>query len=124
MTMVDMLDWHTGKEGPVVQERAFWGDKPCELVSYHAPTPSLTEYHHTKPVFLQNKLYGHIVYGADKYLCANCHDSVHEWLYWLLGMRRAEPRVGRAAKAEAQRTYEWYRSELDRLKLITWENLK
>ena len=95
----------------VAQERAFFEERPCELVSYHAPRPVMTEYHHSKPVFLQNRLYGRIVHGADKYLCGNCHDAVHAWLYWLLGERREPPYVGRAARAEAQRTFDWYQAE-------------
>lgn len=91
--------------------RAAWRARPCELVKYHAPIPTLTEGHHIHPVFLQNRLYGHIVDNELMYLCANCHDSVHEWLYWLLGDRRNEPMVGRAAKAEAERTFAWFKNE-------------
>lgn len=98
-------------------KQAPFRDHNCELVQYHAPEPSVVEYHHTKPVFLQNRLYGNIQYGPDLWLCANCHDSVHEWIYWLIGMRNNMPHVGRAAKAEAERTVEWYRSERQRLGL-------
>jgi hypothetical protein len=86
-------------------------DHPCALVSYHAPEPVITEYHHTKPVYLQNRLYGRIVHGADLWLCSNCHEAVHAWLYWLLGERRQPAHIGRAAKAEAERTHAWYESE-------------
>lgn len=105
----------TWREEAAPPRQAPYRDHPCTLVRYHAPTPSTTEYHHSKPVFLQNRLYGEIRYGADTWLCSNCHDSVHEWLYWLLGMRRAEPHVGTAARAEAQRTYEWYTAEMVRV---------
>jgi len=98
-------------------KQAPFGDHPCVLVSYHAPTPSVTEFHHSKPVFMQNRLYGNIQYGADTWLCSNCHDSVHEWIYWLVGMRRNMPNVGRAAKAEAERTVAWYDAERERLGL-------
>lgn len=91
--------------------RAFARDHACQLVSYHAPEPIITEYHHTKPVYLQNRLYGRILYGADLWLCSNCHESVHAWLYWLLGERKEPPRIGRAAKAEAERTFAWYTAE-------------
>lgn len=99
-----------GRDSGVVQVQleAFFDDKPCELVAYHAPTPVMTEFHHTRPVFLQNRLYGRIIYPADLWLCSNCHDAVHAWLYWLLGERREPPYIGRAAKAEAERTYTWY----------------
>lgn len=93
------------------QRTAFAGERPCTLVAYHAPTPVMTEYHHSKPVFLQNRVYGEIRYGADTWLCSNCHDAVHAWLYFLLGERREPPYIGRAAKAEAERTFDWYQSE-------------
>lgn len=86
-------------------------ERPCSLVGYHAPTPVMTEYHHRKPVFLQNRLYGQIRYPADMWLCSNCHDAVHAWLYWLLGMRQRPTFIGRAAKAEAEQTYAWYLNE-------------
>ncbi len=89
--------------------------RPCTLATYHAPTPVLTEYHHSKPVFLQNRLYGKIIYGADVWACGNCHDAVHAWLYWLLGERAQPPYMGRNTKAEAERTYVWYLAERERL---------
>lgn len=95
--------------------RALAGEHPCELVSYHAPKPVISEYHHAKPVYLQNRLYGRIVHPADLWVCSNCHEAIHAWLYWLLGERREPTGVGRAAKAEAQRTYDWYRAERARL---------
>lgn len=94
------------------QRTAFFGERPCALVSYHAPTPVMVEIHHTKPVFLQNRVYGEIRFGPDLPLCGNCHDAVHAWLYWLLGERRQPPNIGRAAKAEAERTFAWYQEEL------------
>lgn len=97
------------------QRTAFAQDKPCSLVAYHAPTPVMTEYHHSHPVYLQNRLYGQIIDGPDTWVCSNCHDAIHAWLYWLLGERKQPPYIGRAAKAEAQRTYDWYRSERERL---------
>jgi len=99
------------------QRTAQYAERPCQLVSYHAPTPVMTEYHHTKPVFLQNRLYGKIVYPADLWVCSNCHDAIHSWLYWLLGEWRQPLHIGRAAKAEAERTYQWFRSEQERLGL-------
>lgn len=94
-----------------VPRKAFHTDHPCSLVDYHAPTPVMTEYHHSKPVYLQNRLYGAIRYPADTWVCSNCHDAIHAWLYWLMGERKQPPHIGRAAKAEAQRTYEWFMSE-------------
>ena len=92
--------------------KAFSRDHPCELVGYHAPEPVMTEYHHQKPVYLQNRLYGRIIYGPSLWLCSNCHDSVHAWLYWLMGERHQPTHIGRAAKAEAEATYQWFLSEL------------
>lgn len=97
---------------------AYAPEQECELVEYHAPAPVMVEHHHTRPVFLQNRLYGRIVHGADLWVCSNCHDAIHAWLYWLLGERRQPPRIGRAAKAEAQRTFDWYTAERERLAAI------
>lgn len=87
-------------------------EHPCQLVSYHAPEVVITEFHHSKPVYLQNRLYGRIMHGADLWVCSNCHEAIHAWLYWLLGERRKPDRMGRAAKAEAERTYIWYMDEM------------
>lgn len=94
-----------------VARTAFAEAHPCELVAYHAPAPVVTEYHHSKPVYLQNRLYGRIVYPADLWLCSNCHEAVHAWLYWLMGERKQPPHIGHRARAEAERTFEWYLSE-------------
>ena len=91
--------------------KAFADERSCQLVTYHAPKPVMLEYHHQKPVELQNRLYGRILYGPSLWVCGNCHDAVHAWLYWLLGEHREPTDVGRAAKAEAQRTFDWYLSE-------------
>ena len=119
MSIIGMLE-ETAIEGErravhSLDTRAPWAERPCELYKRHAPIPTLTEGHHIHPVFLQNRLYGNIQDNTLKYLCSNCHDSVHEWLYWLLGQRKNEPRVGRLAKAEAERTYAWFIAERDRL---------
>lgn len=93
------------------QRKASATEHPCTLVTYHAPTPVITEYHHSKPVFLQNRVYGRIVHPADTWLCSNCHEAVHAWLYWLLRERKEPTVMGRAAKAEAERTHQWYVAE-------------
>jgi hypothetical protein len=102
----------------IAHERAMATEHPCELVAYHAPTPVMTEHHHSKPVFLQNRLYGRITFGADLWVCSNCHDAIHAWLYWLLGERRQPTYIGRAAKTEAEREYAWYRAEEYRLGVL------
>ena len=90
--------------------------RPCELYVYHAPVPVVTEGHHPRPIYLQNRLYGRTIYGDLKYFCSNCHDAVHAWLYWLLGERqKPNPEPGRNAKAEALATYRWYLAEKERL---------
>lgn len=90
---------------------AMASERPCELYEYHQPRPSRTQGHHQHPVYLQNRLYGKIVDNQLIWLCGTCHDSVHEWLGWLLGeSRRPSPEPGRLAKAEARRTFEWYLS--------------
>lgn len=99
-------------------ERAFFDDQACQLVEYHAPRPVMTEYHHQKPVFLQNRLYGKIIYGPSLWVCSNCHDAIHAWLYWLLGEHKQPPYIGRAARMEAQRTFDWYMDEKIRLGLL------
>lgn len=84
-------------------------DRPCQLHKYHSPRPSRTNGHHRRPVYLQNRVYGNIQDGELMWLCGTCHDSVHEWLSWLLKeAREPSPHPGRLAKAEAQRTYDWY----------------
>lgn len=102
MTHTDQLD------PEYMVERAFFVDKPCELVVYHAPTPVMTEGHHIHPVFLQMRLWGEVKDNTLKFVCSNCHDAIHAWLYWLLGERRRPPYMGRNAQVEAYRTYSWY----------------
>jgi hypothetical protein len=89
---------------------AFHADHPCELVATHAPVPVMTEHHHQKPVFLQERVWGEEREGPSLWVCSNCHDAIHAWLYWLLGERKKPPYIGRAAKAEAERTYQWFQS--------------
>lgn len=84
-------------------------DRPCQLYDYHAPQPSRTQGHHRKPVYLQRRLYGRVVDDELFWLCGLCHDSVHDWVSWLLGeARKPDPVPGYKARAEARRTFEWY----------------
>jgi len=84
-------------------------ERPCELRSYHAPAVVRTQGHHRAPVYLQNRVYGRIRDPELIYLCGNDHDAVHEWIGFLLGeSRRPNPEPGRLAKAEAQRSVDWY----------------
>lgn len=100
-----------------LRETAYIGEQVCQLVNYHAPEPVVLEYHHQKPVYLQDRLYGKILFGPSLWVCANCHEAIHAWLYWLLGERKQPARIGYHAKAEAERTYSWYLAECNRLHL-------
>lgn len=90
-------------------------DHPCELYTHDGyPRPTRTQYHHRHPVYLQNRVYGQIR-DQDRpdmlWLCGLCHDSVHDWVSYLLGeAREPYPHPGRKAKQEAERTVAWYRS--------------
>jgi hypothetical protein len=92
---------------------------PCELYAHTvAPIPVRTQFHHTKPVFLQNRLYGKILYPAELWVCGLCHDALTETIDWLLGEgRQPNPMPGRNALSCAQQTVNWYRSEQKRLGL-------
>lgn len=84
-------------------------EKPCELYAYHSPRPSRTQGHHRHAVYLQNEVYGRIKDPELLWVCGTCHDSIHDWLSWLLGRaRRPSPEPGYKAKREAQRTFDWY----------------
>lgn len=85
--------------------------RPCELYAHNtSPIPSRTHGHHRYPVYLQNRVYGRIVIPDLMWLCGLCHDSVHDWISWILGEARKpiiEP--GRNAKIEANKAVKWYR---------------
>lgn len=83
--------------------------KPCEIRSNHGFPILVTQGHHRRPVFLQNRIYGKIVDTELMWLCGSDHDNVHAWLYHLLA-ERSKPTVdpGRFIRAEAQATYAWY----------------
>lgn len=106
---------HAHAHEGTIPAKAFFGEQPCQLADYHKPHPVMTEFHHQKPVFLQNRLYGKIVYGPSLWVCANCHEAIHAWLYYLLGEHREPPYIGRLARLEAEKTYQWYLAEKARL---------
>lgn len=87
-------------------------DHPCALYAHSSsPVPTRTQGHHSRPMYLQVRLWGEVRDHSVTYLCGLCHDSVHEWIGWLLGeSRRPDPEPGWKAKAEAQRTVDWYLS--------------
>lgn len=85
-------------------------EKPCELYLDHGSSnPVITQGHHIFPVYLQNRKYGKIVIPDLMYLCGTCHDSVHAWLYWIMGERK-KPSVPVPPRAEALawRAYQWF----------------
>ncbi len=84
-------------------------ERPCELYAWHAPPVVITEGHHRHPVYLQNRVYGQIRDSELLWLCSNCHEATHAWLYWLMNERREpRPHPPPRARAEAHRTYAWY----------------
>lgn len=88
-------------------------DRPCEMYLDHgSAVPAVTQGHHRKPVYLQNRLYGKIVHAELLWLCGTCHDNVHAWLYWLMGERRQPAPVPHRARREAEATFAWYTAEL------------
>lgn len=88
---------------------------PCELYAHSTqPRPSRTQYHHRYPQYLQERVYGAVRYQSPPdmlWLCGLCHDSVHDWLSYLLKeAREPSPHPSSRARSEAQRAYDWYRS--------------
>ncbi|NUS01930.1 MAG: hypothetical protein HOV97_05125 [Nonomuraea sp.] len=95
---------------------ALASEQPCEFYLYHAPKPTRTQFHHGKPVYLQDRLYGKVLFGPDTWACGTCHDSVHDWIYFLMGeRRRPDPEPGWKTKQRAQATVDWYIAEARRL---------
>lgn len=85
-------------------------EKPCALYADHGSSvPVITQGHHVYPVYLQNRVYGRIQDPTLVFLCGTCHDSVHAWLYFLLGDRkRPLTTVPPRARALAQKAADWY----------------
>lgn len=85
-------------------------DKPCALYLDHGSArPSVTQGHHVKPVYLQNRKYGQIVDGTLMYVCGTCHDNIHAWIYWLMGERKLpNPEPPPRAQTMARAVIEWY----------------
>lgn len=84
---------------------------PCELHAYHRPVVVITQHHHSKPVYLQKRLWGEVRFDADTWLCGTGHDAVHAWLAWMLGEgRKPDPIPGYETRRSALATYNWYMS--------------
>lgn len=104
----------TSPEYEHTPQHATAGTNPCTLYAHTgSPWPIRTQYHHSRPVYLQNRVYGEIRYGPDTWLCGLCHDSVHEVIAWLLGEgRQPNPEPGRNTLAAAQATVDWYHAAM------------
>ena len=89
-------------------------DKPCALYRDHGSSvPVITQGHHVYPVYLQNRAFGGIRLPELIWLCGTCHDSVHAWLYWLLGERkRPLMPVPARAKQLAVTAENWFRDAM------------
>jgi hypothetical protein len=87
---------------------------PCQLYAHAAtPRPSRTQFHHRFPQYLQERVYGRTVLADPAtdmlWLCGLCHDSVHDWLSYLLGEARVpDPPPSLRARTEAERAADWY----------------
>jgi hypothetical protein len=91
---------------------------PCQLYAHaSAPRPSRTQYHHRFPQYLQERVWGavRLQSGDDMlWLCGLCHDSVHDWLSWLLGEARCPaPAPSARAQTEAARAANWYWTQVN-----------
>jgi hypothetical protein len=100
-------------------------EHPCQLYAHNTPPrPIRTQFHHSKPVYLQNRLYGEIRFGPDVWLCGLCHDAVHEILDWMLGEGRKPnptPSVRSPMYREAAKTWRWFLNEESRILGETFE---
>lgn len=102
-----------GREAVPIVRTAPASEHPCEMYLDHGSArPAFTQGHHRFPVYLQNRLYGRIIYGDLIWLCGTCHDNLHGWLYWIMRERRLEP-VGVPPRAQraALEVYLWYEKE-------------
>lgn len=87
--------------------------RPCQLYRDHGSArPSITQGHHLRPVYLQKRKYGRVLYGDLMWLCGTCHDNTHAWTYWLMGERKKPtPHPPLRARALAQAVIDWYESD-------------
>lgn len=89
-------------------------DRPCEMYRDHgSAVPAVTQGHHARPVYLQNRVYGQILDPTLVWLCGTCHDNVHAWIYWLTGERRRPvPDPPPRARDMARQVHDWYTTAL------------
>lgn len=93
-------------DGPVTARAT---EHPCQLHRYHFPRVCVTQGHHRKPVYLQNKVWGRIVDPEVLWTCGTSHDNIHAWTYWLMGERsKPDPEPGRREKQEADFIVAWF----------------
>lgn len=85
--------------------------EPCALYRDHGSAePVIVQGHHRHPAYLQRRLWGEVRDEELLWLCGTCHDSVHAWLYWLMGERAQPSATPPRARAEAQQTHEWFQA--------------
>lgn len=102
-------------EGEVARQLA--AVEPCRLYKHRfPPRPSRTQGHHRYPAYLQRRLWGEVRRHELLWLCGLCHDSVHDWISYLLReARQPYPTPGLYHRREAERAVEWYRLEQAKL---------
>jgi hypothetical protein len=95
---------------------------PCQLYRTHAPRPTRTQWHHRFPEYLQRRVWGETRVEDPPmpssphmlWLCGTCHDSVHDWISYLVdGWRRPDPPPGTSVRREAQHAVAMYRLALE-----------
>ena len=85
-------------------------ERPCEMYVHRtAPIPTRTQGHHRHPVYLQNRVYGRIRDTDLLWLCGTCHDSIHDWISFLLVEAR-KPMIipGPRVRREAESVVAWF----------------
>lgn len=86
---------------------------PCQLRGYHGFDYSITQSHHRFPEFLQARVYGETRIQDRLNVCGADHDSIHAWLYWLLGEWGRPVDPGYLVRREAQRSFDLYVAALN-----------
>lgn len=85
-------------------------ERPCELYLDHGSArPVVTQGHHVLPLYLQWRKWGEYRSEELLWLCGGCHDSVHAWIYHLMGERYQPPKPPARAVRRAELTVAWFR---------------
>lgn len=84
-------------------------ERPCSLYLDHGSArPAVTQGHHAKPLYLQWRKWGEYRSAELVWLCGTCHDSIHAWLYWIMGERYQPPTPPLRAVRSAESTLAWF----------------